>query len=314
MVNERVVALAGGVGGAKLAAGLAEVVAPERLTIVVNTGDDFTHWGLHISPDVDTVMYTLAGEANEATGWGVRGDSFRCMEWMRRHGAPTWFAIGDLDLATDLVRTERLRAGATLTAVTADLCRALGVASRVLPMCDQPVATRVRTPGGEIAFQEYFVRRHQQDDVLSLRFEGADQARPSAQVEEALAEADVLVVCPSNPLLSIGPMLAVRGFRQALLDSPARKVGVSPLIGGEAVKGPLAKIMRTLGMEVSALGVARLYEDFLRDFIIDTSDAAQAPAIERLGLRTHLLSIMMQDAPDRARLAAEVLEIACRPA
>ncbi len=307
----RVVALAGGVGGAKLADGLARVVPPERLTVIVNTGDDFVHWGLHISPDLDTVMYTLAGEANEATGWGVRGDSFRCLDWMRRYGAPDWFAIGDLDLATDLVRTERLRAGASLTAVTAELCAALSVKPRVLPMADTSVATWVRTPGGELPFQDYFVKGHGQDEVRSLRFAGVEQSRCSAQVEEALANADVLIVCPSNPLVSIGPILAVRGFREALLGSRARKVAVSPLIGGQAVKGPLVSMMRGLGMEVSALGVARLYEDFLDDFIVDAADGDQSEAIKRLGIGVHTRAILMADAADRARLASEVLEVAC---
>ncbi len=306
-----IVALAGGVGGAKLADGLYRSVAPDELTIVVNTGDDFDLYGLRISPDADTVLYTLAGLANPDTGWGIAGDTFTTLEMLRRYGEDTWFLLGDHDFATHIQRTRWLREGQTPTQVAAALVAALGIRARLLPMCDTPVATWVRTPNGELAFQDYFVRRHHSDDVLGIRFDGIEDARPSALVRDAITQADAIVFCPSNPIVSVGPILAIPGMRDLLRTARAPRVAISPIIGGQALRGPADRMLAGLGDEVSAFGVARLYADLLDGMVIDRADAALAERIsDELRLRVLVTDTIMRDQADRQRLAQETLRFA----
>jgi LPPG:FO 2-phospho-L-lactate transferase len=304
----KVVALAGGVGGAKLAAGLQAMLLPGELTAVVNTADDFELWGLHICPDLDTVMYTLADLANPETGWGIAGESFAALGMLARYGEDTWFKLGDRDLATHILRTLRLRAGEPLTSVATELSGALGVRSSILPMCDEPVATVLRTPDGSLEFQEYFVRRRQRDEVLAIGLRGIEGARPTDAVLEALAAADLVVFCPSNPVVSIGPIIAVPGMRKALDASRAPKIAVSPIVGGRALKGPADKMLSSLGHEVSAAGVARIYKGLIEGMVVDRVDEGERSEIEALGMRVLVTDAIMRDAPDRARLAREVLE------
>lgn len=305
-----VVALAGGVGGAKLAQGLYHALPPDTLTVVGNTADDFDHFGLRISPDLDTVLYTLAGIANPETGWGVAGDSFRALDALRRYGAEDWFSIGDRDFATHIRRTELLRAGRSLTDVTATLARGLGVRAALLPMCDEPVATVVETPDGPLAFQDYFVRRRHRDPVRAVRFVGIERTTAPAGVLAALRAATAIILCPSNPIVSLGPILAVPGLRQALRDAPAPKVALSPIVGGRVLKGPADRMLAGLGYAVSAAGVAELYRDFLDGFVLDEVDAALAPRIAALGPRTLVTRTIMGAADDRRRLAEEMLAFA----
>src|SRR5918994_1791684 len=251
----KVCALAGGVGGAKLASGLQDVLPPGDLSVVVNTADDFDLWGLHICPDLDTVMYTLAGIANPDTGWGVSGESFETLNILERYGEEIWFKLGDRDLATHVLRTSRLRLGMTLTEVTAELSGALGVKSVVLPMSDDPVLTVLETPEGRLEFQEYFVRRRQKDEVLGVELRGIEEAGPTKSVLVAISGADAIILCPSNPVVSVGPILALPGMREALASSPAPKVAVSPIVGGKALKGPADRMLASLGHEVSSTGV-----------------------------------------------------------
>ncbi len=304
----KVLALAGGVGGAKLAAGLEAALPPGDLAVVVNTADDFDLWGLRVCPDLDTVMYTLAGISNAETGWGVEEESFAALDMLARYGEDTWFKLGDRDIATHLLRTARLRAGEPLTRITADLSAALGVRSAILPMCDEPVATVLDTPEGPLEFQVYFVRRGQRDEVLGLELRGIEDARPTEAVMGALDAADLVVLCPSNPVVSIGPILAVPGIRGALEASRAPKVAVSPIVGGRALKGPADRMLASMGHEVSAAGVARMYEGLVEGMVIDTEDEEERSGIEALGMRVLATGAIMRDAPDRARLAREVLE------
>lgn len=305
-------ALAGGVGGARLAAGLEASLRGTggELSVVVNTADDFDLWGLRICPDLDTVMYTLAGIANPETGWGVAGETFATLEMLAAYGEDTWFLLGDRDLATHLLRTERLRRGEPLTQVTEALARGLGLGSRLLPMSDEPVATGIHTPEGPLEFQEYFVRRGQRDEVLAVELRGIQAARPTAAVREAVAGSDAVVLCPSNPLVSLGPILSLPGMREALSSSPAPKVAVSPIVGGRALKGPADKMLHSLGHEVSATGVARIYGGLVDGMVIDRADEGERSAIEGLGMEVLATDAVMHDPPDRARLADEVLGFA----
>jgi LPPG:FO 2-phospho-L-lactate transferase len=307
-----VVALAGGVGGAKLAEGLQAVLPAGALAVIVNTADDFRLWGLHISPDLDTVMYTLAGIANPATGWGIAGDTWSALGMIARYGRDTWFRLGDMDLATHILRTQMLAEGRTLTEVTADLSTALGVPTRILPMSDRPVQTLVHTADGTLEFQEYFVRRRHADEVMGITFRGIEQARPTHHVIEALAGAWAVVFCPSNPFVSIGPMLALPGFKQALSDSAAVKVAVSPIVGGAAIKGPAAAMLRTLGHEVSAVGVAALYRGLIDGMVIDHVDEGLAPRIREMGIAVEIAHTIMGASQTRADLAARVLDFCHR--
>jgi LPPG:FO 2-phospho-L-lactate transferase len=304
----RVCALAGGVGGAKLSAGLQEALAPGDLSVVVNTADDFDPWGLRVCPDLDTVMYTLAGVANPETGWGLAGESFAFLEALAGYGEDTWFKLGDRDLATHVLRTQKLRQGETLTGATESLARALGVPGPILPMCDEKVSTMLKTPAGLLEFQEYFVRRRQRDEVLGVDLVGIENARPTGAVLEAVSGADVIVFCPSNPVVSLGPILSVPGMRDALAAATAPKVAVSPIVGGKALKGPADRMLRSLGHEVSSAGVAALYEGLLDGMVVDRADEGQRGDIEALGMRVLSTDAVMHDPPDRARLAREVLE------
>ncbi|MGI8912131.1 MAG: 2-phospho-L-lactate transferase [Rubrobacteraceae bacterium] len=306
----KVVALAGGVGGAKLAAGLQAALPPGDLTVVVNTADDFDLWDLRICPDLDTVMYTLAGIANPETGWGIAGETFDALGMLARYGEDTWFKLGDRDLATHVLRSARLRSGVSLTGVTAALSDALGIPSYVLPMCDEPVSTTLDTPAGRLEFQEYFVRRGQRDEVRGVELRGVEKARPTTVVLYALARAETIVFCPSNPVVSIGPILAVPGMREAVSASPAPKVAVSPIVGGRALKGPADRMLASLGHEVSATGVARMYEGLVDGMVIDLADEVERNDISALGMTVHATDAVMRDAPDRERLAREVLGFA----
>ncbi len=308
------VALSGGVGGAKLALGLSRVLPGDALTVVCNTADDFDHLGLRICPDLDTVMYTLAGISNRVTGWGQAHETWSFLEALSHLGGETWFRLGDRDLATHVERTQRLRAGETLTEVTAVLCRALGIAARVLPMSDDPVRTVVLTETGELSFQHYFVRDACAPTVSGFRFDGIDTARPTAAFRAAL-ETDAtaaILVCPSNPFVSVDPVLALDGVGEALRRAAAPVVAVSPIVGGAAIKGPAAKMMAELGMPVTAAGVARHYRErnLLDGFVIDDADAGQAAEIEDLGLPTLVTGTVMETLADRERLATETLDFA----
>jgi LPPG:FO 2-phospho-L-lactate transferase len=298
-----VLALAGGVGGAKLAHGLQMALPPGALSVVVNTGDDFHLWGLHISPDLDTVLYTLAGLANRAWGWGIEGDTWAAMDQIARYGRDPWFRLGDRDLATHVLRTQLLREGRTLTEVTADLSSALGIQNAILPMCDEPAQTIIQTPEGSLDFQEYFVRHRHADTVTGILLKGIAYAQPTEQVLSSLSAAEAIIFCPSNPIVSIGPILAVPGLLDALKVSPAPRVAVSPIVGGAALKGPAADMLRSLGHEVSPTGVARIYGDAIHGMVIDRLDEAQAPKIEALGIAVEIADTIMKTDEDRHALA-----------
>jgi LPPG:FO 2-phospho-L-lactate transferase len=312
VAEPRVVELAGGVGGAKLGEGLQAIVG-DRLTVIVNTGDDTERHGLLVCADHDTVMYTLAGLENPEFGWGLAGDSWAVMHALERYGEEGWFRLGDRDLATHIVRTDRLRRGERLTDVLVGLQRALGVAGTILPMADEPVRTQVRTDDGWLDFQDYFVRLRQVPDVHEVRFAGIEAAHPTPEVVAAVGAADIVVIAPSNPIVSIGPILAVPGM-PALLDGARRRgariVAVSGIIGGKALKGPADRMLASLGHESTALGVARGYAGLIDAFVLDTVDAALAPAVEALGVRVVVTDTIMTDDSSRARLAREVLAAA----
>jgi LPPG:FO 2-phospho-L-lactate transferase len=307
-----ILALAGGVGGAKLVAGLARVLAPADLVAVVNTGDDFEHLGLQVSPDVDTVMYTLAGVANPATGWGLAGETWAFMDALDRLGGESWFRLGDRDLATHVVRTGMLRSGATPSEVTRALCARLGVTHAVVPMSDNPVRTLVDTDEGELSFQDYFVRRHCEPVLRGLRFADAEKAHPAPAFVQALGDPRLraILICPSNPYLSIAPVLALPGIRDALRNAGVPVIAVSPIVGGEAIKGPAAKIMREMGHEPSALNVARHYGPLLDGFVLDHADEAVATAVSALGIRPLVTATVMHQEPHRVQLAQDILDFA----
>ena len=304
-----VVALSGGIGGAKLALGLYRELPPDSLMVVCNTGDDFEHLGLAISPDLDTVLYTLAGIANPETGWGRAGETWSFMRALGELGGETWFRLGDADLAIHVERTRRFGAGERLSGIGEDFGRRLGLRARVLPMCDEPVRTIVQTPSGPLAFQRYFVEQRCAPEVTGFGFEGADAARPLPAIEQALASVDLeaVAICPSNPFISIDPILAVPGMREAIAACPAPVVAVSPIIGGRAVKGPTAKMMAELGLSISARTVADHYAGLVDGFVLDDADAEEAEAIEVPCLATRTL---MTSDDDKRALAAEVLAFA----
>ncbi len=304
------IAFAGGVGGAKLADGLARAVGAEQLTVIVNTADDFTLYGLHISPDLDTVMYTLAGLANPETGWGLQGDTWQAFEMLARYGTEPWFHIGDRDAATHLLRTQWVNEGIPLSAVTRELARHLGVAATILPMSDDPVHTLVDSDKGALPFQEYFVKYQWQPVVHALVYEGASEAEPAPTMLRRVETADTIVICPSNPYLSIDPILALHGVHDVLLNATAPIIAVSPIVAGEAIKGPAAKLMKELGVEPSAVEVARHYAEFLNGFVLDSRDANLRPQIEAMGMGVLVADTVMKTPDDRARLACEVVNFA----
>jgi LPPG:FO 2-phospho-L-lactate transferase len=302
-----IVALAGGVGAARFLDGLARIVPPRELFIVGNVGDDADIHGLHISPDLDTVMYTLAGIANRSQGWGLQRETFHCLDALDRLGGETWFRLGDRDLATHLYRTDRLRSGAALSEVTAELCAALEVVARIVPATDGRLRTIVRTASGSLEFQDYFVRRRARVAVRALDFAGARQAGPAPGVLAAIARARAVILCPSNPFISIGPILAVPGIRDGLCRTRAPVVAISPIVGGRALKGPAARMMKSMGHVASAAAVAKLYRDFLDVFVLDREDAGLAPAVEAMTIRTLVTNTIMSGVAQRKALARAVL-------
>ncbi|MCS6816662.1 MAG: 2-phospho-L-lactate transferase [Acidobacteriota bacterium] len=299
--------LAGGTGAAKFVRGLLEVILPETLALIGNTGDDVELWGLHISPDLDTLMYGLAGMLDEERGWGIRGDTFACLAAIGRFGEPTWFRLGDRDLATHLVRTKWLRQGYSLTEVTAALCARLGVRARLLPMTNDPVRTYIHTPSGVLAFQEFFVRERWMPEVVAVEYRGSERARPAPGVLEAIGEAQGILIAPSNPITSVGPILSIPGIREALARRRERVLAVSPIIGTEAVSGPAGKLMRACGYDVSPLGVARFYAGIIGRILIDEQDAHCREAIEQMGVRAFTAPLRMSDRAAAVRLAREAL-------
>jgi LPPG:FO 2-phospho-L-lactate transferase len=303
----RVTALAGGTGAAKLLRGLVRVVDPGDVTIIGNTGDDAQVWGLHVSPDLDTVMYALGGRLDVTRGWGLADESFHCLDAMGGLGGDTWFNLGDRDLATHLIRTQALRAGRTLSEVTGELCRRLGVRARVLPMSDDPVQTRIETPDGWLDFQEYFVREKAQPAVRAVAYVGAERARPAPDVVDAIRGADLVLVCPSNPVTSVGPILAVPEVTDALRSS-RNVVGVSPIVGTAPVSGPAGTLMRARGLDVSAAGVATAYAPWLHTLVVDASDPDAAAAVKRQGVRPVLANTLMTDRTTEIALARTVIE------
>lgn len=299
--------LSGGTGGSRFLQGLALAAPPQDVVAVVNTGDDEVFFGLHVSPDPDIVTYALAGIVDEERGWGVRGDTFRWLEAMRRFGHDTWFQIGDRDLATHLFRTRRLSEGATLSQVAGELAGRLGVSTRVLPMSDEPVRTVVETESGTFSFQQYLVERGARDRVVGLRFEGVDRARPAPGVLEALRDAEAILIAPSNPLGSIGPILALPGVREALEARKDRVGAVSPIVAGCSFQPPAAEMLAGLGQEVSALGVTRLYRDLARVFVLDRQDEGLAPRVRELGLEPVVADTVMRGASVKKALARAAL-------
>lgn len=311
-VHRRIVALAGGVGGAKLAHGLAQILPPEDLTVIVNTGDDFEHLGLYICPDLDTVCYTLAGLANPETGWGRVDETWNVISNVEKLGGPSWFRLGDQDFATHLERTRQLKEGQSLSQITKDFCKAWGVKHAVLPMSDSPVRTMVDTDEGELAFQEYFVHRRCEPKVKGFRFDGVEAAEPAVGVKEALESADAVVICPSNPWVSVDPILKTLtpsplSLRERGWGEGKPVVAVSPIIGGKTVKGPAAKMYAELGIEPSALAVANHYRNILTGFVLDNADSSMERDVQELNIKTMVTDTLMNHLTVRARLAQDVL-------
>jgi LPPG:FO 2-phospho-L-lactate transferase len=312
MSDKHILALSGGVGGAKLALGLARVLPADQLTVVCNTGDDFEHLGLRICPDLDTVTYTLAGRSHPEQGWGLADESWRVMESLRELQGETWFNLGDRDLATHLLRSQLLRQGLSLSAITQRITQALGVAQKVLPMSDDVVSTSVLTDKGVLAFQHYFVRERCAPAVRGFVFSGAEHARPHPELMRLLGsrELGAVVICPSNPFLSIDPLLALPGVREALRQCAAPVIAVSPIVGGEAIKGPTAKILRELKLPCSPVAVAEHYRDLIDGFVLDQIDETHIPAIEALGIHAIAAPTIMRSLDDRERLARACLSFA----
>lgn len=306
-----VTCLAGGVGAARFLEGLAHIYPNDRITVIVNTGDDFQYFGCNVSPDLDIVTYTLAGIVNQEKGYGLNGDDFRCMQQLDKFlPDETWFRLGDRDFAIQLFRTSLLQRGMSLSEVTERIRKALGVEVRILPMSNELIATKIKTPKGLLDFQEYFVKRKCEDEVEGVEFDGANEAAPADGVLEYLREADVVILCPSNPILSISPILAIPGVRKALSKTLGRVVGVSPIVGGKALKGPLDRILKSLGFEVSPYGVALLYKDFMQGFVIDDVDRSLSPNIEALGMNIATTRSIMDSLEAKMHLARVTLELA----
>ena len=310
LTNGLVLALAGGVGGAKLALGLSRILPPERLAIVVNTGDDERFHGLHVSPDLDTMTYTLSGLYNPETGWGIDGDTFETLQMLNRLGADTWFNLGSRDFAMHIRRTELLSQGWTLSQVTSRLTANLGIEHPIIPMSDQPVRTVLETDDGTLSMQEYFVKRRAEPVVTSIDYVGAADARPSPGFASALEAAKAIIVCPSNPYLSVAPILAIPGVRDAIAEHRAPRVAVSPIVGGAAVRGPAGKIMQELGADVSAVGVAREYREICDVLALDSQDADLADTVSAEGVEAAVMPTIMQTDDDKVQLAERVLALA----
>jgi LPPG:FO 2-phospho-L-lactate transferase len=302
-----IVVLAGGVGAARFLQGVVQLVPQQQLTVIANTGDDREFYGLHVSPDSDIVIYTLAGVVDETQGWGIRGDTFNTMQQLTRYGNEDWFALGDHDLATHIHRTNLLRQGKTLSEVTDELRQHFGLQLRIIPMSDQTIQTHIQTPKGLIHFEEYFVKHRSADEVQDVVFVGAKEAKASPGVIDAIKAAEAILIAPSNPIVSIGSILAVPGIHDALHEASGMIVAVSPIVGGSPIKGPADKLMRGLGMDVSAVGVARCYRDFLDVMVIDEQDAHLAQEIEDLGIPTLVTNTIMRDLDAKVELARRVL-------
>jgi LPPG:FO 2-phospho-L-lactate transferase len=309
MLMGLVVALGGGVGAARFLRGLVRVVSPADLVIVGNTGDDVEMYGLHISPDLDILMYTLAGIVDETKGWGIAGDTFECLQTLEALGLETWFKLGDKDLGVQIFRTQLLRNGMTLSQAVAELCRMLGVEAKLLPMSNESVRTKILSRGLRLEFQEYFVKRGAADEVEGVLYEGSHNANPSPGIVEAIGRAERIIVCPSNPILSIAPILSIPTIRSELKRTSARVVSISPIVGGKAIKGPAASIMANLGLEVSAFGVAKYYEDFLDHIVIDNADEQHRARIENLGIRVTVTDTIMKDVESAIYLARTAMEV-----
>ncbi len=304
-----IVVLTGGTGGAKFIDGLRQVIAPEEITIIVNTGDDLEWWGLYVSPDLDSITYVLAGLLSKERGWGVKGDTFYCLQAMGELGQPIWFHVGDRDLAVHLLRSKLLTQGKTLSEATTEIAAKLGVQARILPMSNSRVETRIGTPIGELSFQEYFVQRWYQDPVNSVRFAGIAGAEPAPGVLEAIKSASAIVIAPSNPVTSIGPILGVPGILDALRKTRTPILGISPIIGEAAVSGPAGILMAAKGLPVSIGGVAQAYQDFLKILVVDTRDTQAAKQLQHSGLVVRPANILMRTKDERVQLARTVLSL-----
>lgn len=305
-----IVVLCGGVGAARFLEGLVQVVPQEEITVIANTGDDREFYGLKVSPDIDIVLYTLAGIVDEKNGWGIANDTYHTMQQLTNYGNEDWFLLGDRDMATHIQRTNRFKQGRTLSEITDEFRRYFNLRLRILPMSDQPIATHIQTPAGLFHFEEYMIRRGCSDDVQDVVFVGAQEAKPAPGVLEAIRQADAILLAPSNPVVSIGSILSVPGIHDALHEASGQIVAVSPIVGGAPIKGPADKLMRGLHMEVSAVGVARSYRDFLDEMVIDTQDAQLAEAIEDLGIPVSVTNTIMRDRAAKAELARHVLQAA----
>jgi LPPG:FO 2-phospho-L-lactate transferase len=309
-VFRSIACLAGGVGAARFLEGLANVFPPEKITAIVNTGDDLQYLGCHVSPDLDIVTYTLAGLADRKNGWGIEQDTYNCLGQLAKYSAETWFRIGDRDFATHLLRTAFLQQGFNLSEVTEKISTSLKVKVKILPMTDQIVATKIKTPVGVLEFQEYFVKRKFQDQVEDVTYEGATLATPAPGVTPAIEKSDLIVFSPSNPILSIGPMLAIPGIRDSLSKTRAKIVGISPIVGGKAIKGPLDKMMESLGLEVSPFGVARLYSGLMKGYVIDRQDKSIASKITSLGMKVLATNTLMDSMEAKTQLARNTINFA----
>lgn len=305
--NTRIAALAGGVGGARMLDGFAALGFADRLTAIINTADDFEIWGLQVSPDIDTVLFTLGGIADQKQGWGIAGDTRVTLDSMARLGEDPWFQLGDQDMAQQIIRTQRLAAGQALAEVTTSFARSFGIDVHIVPMTNDPVRTQIKTTEGWLDFQQYFVARRHADDVLDVRFVGIEEARPAGPVIPTLFDVDVILICPSNPVVSVDPILNVMGVREAVAESPAKVVCVSPIVGGKAIKGPAANMLQNAGVEVSAAGVSAYYGDLVDVMVIDEQDASLEESIRANGHDVIVLQTVMGDREDRARLAREIL-------
>ncbi len=305
--------LTGGTGGAKFVDGLRQIVAPEELTVIVNTGDDLLWWGLYVSPDLDSITYMLAGKLSQERGWGVKGDTFYCLQAMGQLGQPIWFHTGDRDVATHIFRSKLLSDGKTLSEVTAEIAGRLGIKARILPMSNSRVETRVGTPVGELSFQEYFVERWYQDPVKSIRYAGASDAEPAPGVIDAIRGSEAVILAPSNPVSSIAPIMAVPGIREALRESRARIAALSPIVAGAAVSGPAGILMQAQGFPVSIAGIAEFYHDFLDLLVVDSKDRRMAEELQKSGMKVHCTQTLMRTQEDRIALAKAVLQLALRP-
>ena len=305
-----IVALAGGVGAAKFLQGLTSIHREDEITVIVNTGDDLIHYGLYISPDTDIIMYTLADIVDEEKGWGIKGDSFNCLEMLRRYGFKVWFNTGDMDLSTHILRTELMKNGFTLSDCTNKLSKLLGVKTKIIPMSNERVETRIITEKGDMSFQEYLVKRSAKDRVKNIVFKGINKANPAPGVIESIKSADLIIVCPSNPFVSIKPILSIKGVEDALIKAKSPKISITPIIGNKPVKGPLDKIMRGLDLEISAFTVANFYRRFIDVFILDESDQNLEDRIGSLGIKVHLMDTLMRGIKEKMQIANNVLRIA----